>query len=154
MPVYEIKTISRGIFEFTTENGTNYEVHLTPDENLLESPLCPVYILNIFKMNPEFKSKGSSRYVKETVYLIFAPYLNQNCCILWQCDVKDKRQIIRHTLFEKWYQEFKKPYHMKLDEHFPNSNVYISLVLWNNNEKYDEIVSELKNVASTLRFYN
>ncbi|WP_028525998.1 DUF6169 family protein [Runella limosa] len=128
-------------YSFQTENGIVYEVKLKPTPYLFDNPL---YAANTYELsiivadNPTGRSPIFDTKVSRTIAAIFEDfYLSSNDHLLiYICESADKRQNIRKTKFDRWFEHFAPMDYNKYDGGIQDSDgeIYpVSLILKDNN---------------------
>lgn len=124
-------------YSLQTQNRVTYEVIFKPSSYLFSDPL---YAQNTYELsiivanNPTGKSPIFDTKVSRTVAAIFEDfYLNSDeYLLIYICESADKRQNIRKTKFDRWFEHFAPMDYNKYDGGIQDSagEIYpVSLIL-------------------------
>ena len=136
-------------FVFQTDLGIHYSISFSKEDIVLGG--CSTYQLIIRKIE-ETKSSHDPK-VEATILAIINEFFRSNCeVMLYLCDTSDGREEIRNRLILTWFDKYSHERftickaHVKIEE----EELFICIIVDNQNPKLDEITQDFQETASLL----
>ena len=147
---YQVSLTDGNSFYFTTEEGNEYEIGFIKDDMFGLSDAYQFFIV----------PKGEANTIKDekiqlTIVAVIEEFFRTKEVLLdYICDTNDGRQATRSRLFSHWFCQFpnRKLYTLRtLTLYYENIAFYASVIIRNDNPKYEECLSAIDNFESEIR---
>ncbi|MBQ0119423.1 MAG: hypothetical protein KBS42_06660 [Bacteroidales bacterium] len=130
-------------FRFVTKNGVRYRVGFYQDPYFLRDKAYHFFIAN-----EEGVSAPKDVDVFKVITCVLEEFFRQDASVmLYICDPRDHREVIRDNLYKRWFQSYAKHETLTLQAeelNFQGYVVYTGMILRKDHPEYEQMLDSYK----------
>jgi hypothetical protein len=148
---YQIDTTGdEDTYLFITDQDIEYIIQMFDYSYQLPDPISgKLFTFNFFRKTDKEKGEEPDNRIKDTVIHFLSDFLHKNDnSVVTICETIDKKELARHKLFHKWFEELEIKQVKKIDREIELDEYFIpaSLFIHDNNPERDFILSFFENM--------